>query len=120
MQRRSRMIATLLVSSIIWGGASAGGTEPPYLLACTSLWTKLNNAPLTITTSPFTDIFEVNAAKNTVGGIRGEFTDVEISWENVATNQAVHADRTTHVTNKMTGKYVSLIRSFNVISGNQD
>jgi hypothetical protein len=120
MQRTLSLIATLLVAGMVWSGARANAAEPRYLLQCTSVWTKLNDAALTITTQPFTDVFEIDAAKGTVGGIHGEITAGEISWESVATAPAARAERTTHVMDRTTGKYVAVIHSFNAVSDNQD
>src|SRR4051812_45315017 len=121
MQRKSLLIATLLVSGLLWHAARAIGSEPAYSLSCTSLWTTLNNASLTIKTEPFTDMFWIDAAQNTINGVPGAFTDSEISWDNEAmSKKTVSADRTTHLVNKVTGKYTVLVRSFNPIDGKQD
>jgi hypothetical protein len=114
MKSISLLAAALLVSGVVWSGANASAVEAPYALSCTSRWTKLNNAPLTIETQPFTDIYWVDTAQNTVNGLRAAFTESEISWDNEAlTKNMVSADRTTHLANRITGKYRVLIRSFN-------
>jgi hypothetical protein len=122
MQPRSLLAVALLASGIAWGGVTASGSsERPYALSCTSLWTKLNDAPLTIEPEPFTDIFWVDAAQKTVNGIRATFSEREISWDNEALSKnTVSADRTTHFANRITGKYMVLIRSFNPTKPGQD
>ena len=69
----------------------------------------------------FTDIFWVDAAQKTVNGIRATFSEREISWDNEALSKnTVSADRTTHFANRITGKYMVLIRSFNPTKPGQD
>jgi hypothetical protein len=78
MQRQILLIAALLVSSVMWNAANGIEAEPPYSLVCTSLWTKLNHAPLTIKTEPFTDTFWIDAEQKTVNGVPAEFTKNDI------------------------------------------
>jgi len=121
MQARSLLAVALLVLGVAWGDVTArGSSEPPYALSCTSLWTRLNDAPLTIEPQPFTDIFLVDAAQKTVNGIRATFSESEISWDNEAwSKNTVSADRTTHFANRTTGKYRVLIRSDQIGPGHQ-
>jgi hypothetical protein len=121
MPPRSLLGAALLSFGAASGSASADGSEAPYALVCTSLWTKLNNAPLTIQTASFTDTFWIDAASNTVNGVRAAFSNGEISWDSGApTETTVSTDRTTHVANTITGKYTVLIRSFNPTQAGPD